>query len=102
MTASFADLSNSAKELLRRLQRGQRLLTEQRQLWLDGDPQAASDEQFSDALARWDALERVFRCTKYTACIWGPGRSCPEDAPGLCDGCVAGAGAAPVVERRLF
>ena len=90
MATSIPGLSKSAQELLLRLQHGQRLLTEQRLLWLCDDPKAASDEKFSDALARWDVLERVFRCTKYTGCIWGQGRACSEDSPVLCDGCVAG------------
>lgn len=90
MATSIADLSKSAQELLLRLKHGQGLLMEQHMLWLADDPRAASDEKFSDALARWDALERVFRCTKYIGCIWGQGRACSEDSPVLCDGCVAG------------
>ena len=88
MTKSFSDLTESAKVLVLRLQRGQTLLIRQHALWLVDDAKAAKDEVFSDALARWDALERIFRCTSYTGCIWGPGKSCSEDAPVLCDACI--------------
>lgn len=86
MMTTKADTS-TAEVLCGRLQRGQQWLREQRLLWLAGNPRVVSDERFSAALAAWDALERVFRCSGYTECIWGPGRSCPDDAPGLCDGC---------------
>lgn len=88
MTKSFSDLTESVKELALRLLHGQALLAKQHQLWLAGDPKAVKNEVFSDALARWDALERVFRCTGYTGCIWGLDRSCPEDAVAVCDACV--------------
>lgn len=78
------------ERLRTRLQGGQQWLATEHQRWLLGDTQAATDERFSRALAGWDALERVFRCTGYTSCIWGEGKACPEDAVALCDGCVGG------------
>ena len=73
-----------------RLQVGQQWLARQHGRWVLGDPKAATDEQFSRALAGWDALERVFRCAQPSGCIWGPGKFCSTDAVALCDGCVGG------------
>jgi len=88
MTTSASELSTSPKELLRRLRAGQRWLTEQHRLWLDDDSHPAHGDKFSAALAARDQLERVFRCSGYKECIWGPSGHCPEDAPLICDGCV--------------
>jgi hypothetical protein len=80
------------KALRIRLQVGQQWLAKEHQRWLVADPQAANDERFSRALAGWDALERVYRCARPSGCIWGPGRSCPEDTRAVCDSCVAANG----------
>lgn len=88
MTKSFSDLTESAKVLVLRLQRGQTTLTDQHRRWFVDDPKAAKDAVFSDALGRWDALEQVFRCAQPSGCIWGPGKSCPEDAPVICHACL--------------
>jgi hypothetical protein len=82
--------ATNIKDLLARLKAGQKWLAVEHRLWITDDPQAASDAKFSAALAGWDSLERVFRCSGYAGCIWGPGGSCPEDSPVLCDGCVMG------------
>lgn len=81
-------MTSSKLTILSRLRAGQRWLTNQHRLWLGDDSAAASDEEFSRALAAWDALERVFRCTGYTGCIWGADKHCSEDGPVVCDGCV--------------
>ena len=78
-----------------RLQVGQQWLARQHGRWLADDPQAATNGQFSRALAGWDALERVFRSTGYTGCIWGQGKSCPEESVVRCDGCVGGVQSQP-------
>jgi len=88
MTTSASDLSTTNKEILRRLRAGQRWLTEQHRLFLANDPRAASDKNFSNAMAGWDELERVFHCSDYRGCIWGAGYRCPEDAPLVCYGCI--------------
>ena len=88
MMASECSLTASTSEMLRRLRVGQRWLTEQHRAYLAEDPAAASDEKFSIALAAWDQLERVFRCSGYQGCIWGEGQRCPKDAPVICDQCV--------------
>ena len=80
--------SPTVEALRTRLQVGQQWLTTEHQRWLAEDPQVASDERFSRALAGWDALERVFRSSDYAGCIWGPGKACPEETVVLCDGCV--------------
>ena len=80
------DISPGAKELLDRLQRGQRWLTEQHNLWLDDDGRAVISEEFSRVLARWFELENLFRCCGYTGCIYGAEGSCPEGF--VCIGCV--------------
>jgi len=95
MTSEF-NLSTSSKGLLRRLRAGQRWLTEEHRRWLVDDPQTASDERFIAARTGWDQLERVFRCTGYTACIWEPDGRCPADAPVICDGCLGTAEAEPL------
>lgn len=84
----FSNLTESAKVLVLRLQHGQTTLTDQHRRWLVDDPKAAKDAVFSDALARWDALERVFRCAQPSGCIWGPDKSCSENAPVVCDACL--------------
>lgn len=78
------------ERLRTRLQLGQQWLSREHQRWLAGDPKVVTDARFSRALGGWDSLERVFRCTGYTGCIWGPDKACPEDAVGICDGCVGG------------
>ena len=90
MTTSVSNLSESVKALIIRLRRGQRWLTEEHRSWMADDSRAASDEAFSAALAGWDQIERVLRCSVYTGCIWGVNRSCPQDAPVRCGGCVFG------------
>jgi hypothetical protein len=83
-----------------RLRVGQQWLTREYQRWLVGDPQAATDERFSRALAGWDALERILRqLYEYQGCIFGPAQSCPEDAPVQCDGCLVDSG--PPLMRQL-
>jgi hypothetical protein len=96
----MADASPKNIEALRtRLQVGQQWLAKEHQRRVVGDPQAATDERFSRALAGWDALERVYRCARPRGCIWGPGRSCPGDAVGVCDSCVAHPKLVPEVEN---
>lgn len=90
MTKSTLNFTETVETLVLRLRQGQTLLTRQHALWLADNPKAAKDEVFSDALARWDALERVFRCTGYTGCIWAPDKICPDGAVARCDGCVGG------------
>ena len=77
-----------ADTMLRRLRVGQRWLAEEHHRYLAEDSRAATDERFSTALAAWDALERVFRCSGYKGCIWGEGQRCPPVALVVCDGCV--------------
>ena len=79
---------DSVQEILEKLRTGQTWLREQHFLFMADDPRAVSGEKFSNGLARWDALERVFRCSKYTGCIWGENQHCPEDSPVNCDACV--------------
>ena len=95
MAESASKVTEPVEALLLRLRQGQTLLTRQHARWLADDAKAAKAEVFSDALARWDALERVFRCTGYTGCIWGPGKSCPEESVIRCDGCVGGVQSQP-------
>ena len=82
-------LSESVNGFMGRLRKGHRWLTEQHRLWLFGDTMASDDERFSQALAQWDALERVMRCFGYQGCVWGALKRCPVDAPVICDGCAA-------------
>jgi hypothetical protein len=75
--------------LLSRLQNGSRWLSAQHLAWLEGNPDAASDERFSVALAAWGELERSLRLVfGYDGCACGPDRRCPEDAPVICDFCM--------------
>jgi hypothetical protein len=75
--------------LLQRLMAGVRWMDAQHQAWIDGKPDAATDERFSTALEGWDFLERKLRHEYgYEGCIFGPGQHCPEDAPVRCDACV--------------
>lgn len=83
------------ERLRARLQVGQQWLTREQQRSFLGDSQAATDERFSQALAGWDALERVYRCARPSGCIWEPGKTCSEDAVVLCDGCVGGVESQP-------
>ena len=83
---NIQDLSKSAQTLLQRLQKGQRWLEEQHRLWTIWDSQAVSDERFSEVLAEWDKLEKVFRATGYLGCIWGE-RRCSDSGPVVCDHC---------------
>ena len=85
----------NTERLRTRLQLGQQWLVREHGLWIADDPKAATDERFSRALAGWDALERVFRCTGYTGCIWEPDKICPDGAVVLCDGCVGGVRSQP-------
>ena len=89
-------LNSSTGEMLRRLRAGQKWLTAQNRSFLADDPRASRDERFMQAMDSWDRLERVFRCTNYQGCIWGPDGRCPVDSPVVCDGCVREAQAEPV------
>ena len=80
-------LPESAVLLIERLRNGSQWLAQEHSLWLSEDPIASADDKFSHALASWTELERVFRCTGYGGCIFGPDQRCPVDAPAKCDGC---------------
>ena len=71
-----------------RLRAGAKWLKEQHTLWVNDDPAAATDAEFSKALAGWDAMERVFRCSGYDGCIFAPDAACLQDAPVSCDACL--------------
>jgi hypothetical protein len=72
--------------LLSRLQSGSHWLTAQPQAWLEGRPDAASDERFSVALAAWTEMERSLRLVfGYEGCVFGPDQRCPDEAPVVCD-----------------
>lgn len=83
MTTSEATIDH----LRTRLQAGQQWLTRENQRWGANDPNAATDERFSRALAGWDALERVYRCARPSGCIWSP-KFCPQACVATCDSCV--------------
>lgn len=77
--------------LLSRLQAGSQWLTAQHQAWPEDQPDTASDERFSVALAAWDEMERPLRLVfGYEACVFGPDRRCLDDAPVICDFCAEG------------
>jgi hypothetical protein len=74
--------------LLTRLRNGSAWLTAAHQAWLDRTPAAPSDEKFSVALAAWTEMERSLRLVfGYEGCVFGPDRSCSQDAPVRCDAC---------------
>lgn len=75
--------------LLNRLRAGSQWLTAQHLAWLEGSPDAGSDERFSVALAAWTEMERSLRLVfGYEGCVFGPDRRCPDDAPVICDFCM--------------
>lgn len=77
-----------ADHLLSRFQAGSQWLTDQHQAWLEGRPDAASDERFSAALAAWGEMERSLRLVfDYRGCVFTPDQRCPEDATIICDFC---------------
>jgi hypothetical protein len=73
--------------LMTRLQAGSRWLSEQHAAWLEDQAEMAGEQEFSEALAGWDALERQLRLTGYPYCIFGPGKRCPAGAVATCDDC---------------
>ena len=81
---SGSNLSDATKELIRRLRRGQRWLTENHRDWFGGAE--LDDAEFSTSLMGWGELEVRLRQTGYTDCIWGKGK-CLDDAPVRCDAC---------------
>ena len=102
VTPKTDGFSETAQAILARLRNGQGWLTEQHQLYLADDPAAASDERFCIALATWEQLERVFRCTGYQGCIWGPDVRCPDDAPVNCNGCLTDTPPDPELQLSLL
>ncbi len=81
-------INESIAELIRRLRRGQRWLTQQHLAKLVGQQQV-SDQLFCLGLVKWDQVEHLLRCSTYQGCIWGSDKECPEDAPVSCDACAA-------------
>ena len=71
--------------LLSRLQAYSWWLTEERRFYRTGNAFAADDITFSKKLNRWKMLQKKVRELGYTACIFGPGRTCPDTAAVLCD-----------------
>ena len=76
-------------QLLSRLQAGSKWLRCQHAKYVNDDPAAATDEEFSAALAGWDLLEQELRSTGHTECVFGAGQRCLEEAPATCDWCIA-------------
>ncbi len=77
--------TNQVASMRDRLRRWQAALTNQHNLWLASDPTAITDEKFAGGLAKFDQLERVYRCAVPEGCINEDG--CPEASPVMCDAC---------------
>ena len=90
-TALPGRLDSDAEQTLLRLLAGSRWISAAHNAWVEGKPDAPTDERFSTALAAWDLLERKLRNEfGYEGCVYGPSQQCPKDAPVMCDACMQG------------
>ena len=78
-----------ANQIIARLQDGQKLLNQQHLAFMNEEPEAWETVRFGNALAHWENLERVLRCTPFKGCIWNPNTpACNQDSVVVCDACV--------------
>ena len=73
--------------LLSRLQALSWWLTEEDRRYIAIRWWAADDITYDRRLNKWKALQKRVRKHGYTACIFGPVRTCPDAAVFLCDAC---------------
>lgn len=87
ITGTFKEDAGSLEDLLDNLRKGSRWLAKQHvKLW--DDPDSVDLDKYTAALDKWDSLEATLRLAHtYTACIFGEGKRCPEDAQPACQAC---------------
>jgi|TARA_R110002020_G_scaffold259068_4_gene472939 hypothetical protein len=81
-----------AKEIIKRLREGQKILDKQHQAWVDQVPDAWKSAMFADALALFHNMERLLReCTDFTGCIWNSKiPKCDLESVAMCERCLNG------------
>jgi hypothetical protein len=90
-TALDEKLTLGTEQTLLRLKAGIRWLAIAHSEWVDGKPNAPTDDRFSTALEGWELLERKLRDEfGYEGCVLGPDQRCPDDGPVMCDACLLG------------
>ena len=77
-----ADKPESLERLITRLKNGHLWLLDQHRKWQSGDPDAASDEEFSMHWNRWWEMDQQLRDDyRFRGCIHAPDGTCPDGFP---------------------
>jgi hypothetical protein len=83
-----SQLTRDIPDLILKLRRELIWLGEHHEKFINGDPTAITNKEFSRVWFDWDELERRLRQLGYTnMCIFGPANQCPEAVPVRCSWC---------------